>query len=374
VSAIPRLVAWYVFAVGSIGALHPFFGLALDRSGTPDVAKTLLFAIFPAAFLLAGPLWGWVADRTGKPALVLRLASILTALGALGMALAPDWRWMLLPAAMLALCRAPLLALVDVLTVRTLDDRAESYGRLRLWGSVAFVVAVWWMGRLVDAHPRAPMIGGAVLLGGAALVALTLPAPPNDALATKPDFRTLMRHPVLLPLSVIGLLHGLTTSVYDYLFSIHVDRIGLEPWVTSYGFVSGVGVEVVAMAFAPFLLRRFGAVPLMIAAVCSGPPRWLITALWPEAIPQIAAQALHGIGFGCWWIGSISLLAERAPEGMRNSAQAVFMAACYGVGPLVAMLMAAVVLPRYDSPTLFLINAAIAAVASVGAVRYFRRF
>jgi PPP family 3-phenylpropionic acid transporter len=368
-----RLVAWYVLAIGSLGALHPLLGFALERIGTPDVAKTALFSIFPIGFMVAGPLWGWVADRTGKPLLVLRGASILAAAACAALAWTNDWRWMALPMALLALSRAPLLPLIDVLTVRSIP-RPETYGRLRLWGSLAFVGAVWAMGGLVEATPRAPMIGGAVLLALAALVVFTLPAPPDDAVPGKPEWKGLLRHPVLAPMCVVGVLHGLSTAVYDYLFSVHIERIGLEPWVTSYGFVSGVGVEVVAMAFAPFLLARFGSVPLMLAAVTVSVPRWLITALWPDVVPQIAAQALHGIGFGCWWIGSISLLASRAPEGLRNSAQALFMAACYGVGPLVAMGLAAFVLPLLGSEALFLVNAGIQALAAAVALVTFRRF
>ena len=50
--------------------------------------------------------------------------------------LASDWRWMALALALFAAGRAPLVPLVDVLTVQTIGPARESYGRIRVWGSV----------------------------------------------------------------------------------------------------------------------------------------------------------------------------------------------------------------------------------------------
>lgn len=369
-----KLVLWYVLAIGSIGALHPFLALALGRAGASATSAALLMILFPLGFLASGPLWGWIADRTGRPDGVLRVAAGICAVAVVAAAATPDWRFLVPSLALLALCRAPLMPLVDVLTVQSLGTVPEAYGRVRLWGSVAFIGAVYAVGAMVEEHWRAPLVATAVLLGGACLLTFWLPALPRPEEANlRPRIGPLLGHETLVPLGIVAVLHGVTSGGHDYYFAVHVDGLGLPPSVASAGFMLGVGAEVAVMAASPFLLARFGSRALVLIGVGAGIPRYLITAMATTPAVLAVTQLLHGFSFGAWWIGVIALLAEEAPKELRNSAQSLLMATNFGLGPLLALGVAAVVVERFGTVPLYGTTAALSVLATALVLRTLRR-
>jgi hypothetical protein len=169
------------------------------------------------------------------------------------------------------------------------------------------------VGRFVDEFPRAPALaaGGALLATWA--IALTLPrGGPSTSDPLFPAMKRLFAIPELRPLWLLSALHAATLSTYDHLFSLHVSSLGLSAKVTS-------------------------------------------------------------AGFGCWWIGGIGLLAERAPKDLRNSAQSLFVWSAYGLGTLGAMGLSAIMLHTVDSAGLFLALSGVSAAAVVAALPLLRR-
>lgn len=365
-SAQVRLALWFALAIGSLGALHPFLARTLAQEGFGDRGVAAMLALFPAGFLSAGLLWGWLADRSARPLLWLRGAAVASAACAVAAAWTSSWPWLAGSLALLAVTRAPLIPLVDALTVATLGDAPERYGRVRLWGSVAFAVAVFSVGALLDLWPRAPLLVAAVLLVGTAAMTFALPAARIDGhLAGLQDLNAMRGRAGLTLLLVVATLQGVAHSSYDFLFSLHMDQRGAPTWHATLAFVGGLSVEVTLMALAPNLLRRMGPVRLLRLATLLSVPRFVITGL---ALPTLAialVQTLHGITFGAFWLAAVALVAERAPPGLRNSAQAALMAASAGIGPLVLLLVASSVLATGMLPWLFVGAGCVSAVATL---------
>ena len=93
----------------------------------------------------------------------------------------------------------------------------------------------------------------------------TLVAPPKRPGLS--DLKAVLLDPVLLPLMGIVALHGMTLTAYDSLFSLHVERLGMAPWVTGAAMSMGVTVEVGVLLFGRPLLDRIGPMRLLLVAV-----------------------------------------------------------------------------------------------------------
>ena len=82
---------------------------------------------------------------------------------------------------------------------------------------------------------------------------------------------------------------------------------------------------------------------------------------WPRSTPRTTAsptilvltQSLHGLTFGFWWLGGIAHVLRMAPEGLRSTAQAAFVASGFGLGNLIALGIASYALPTWGSARLF---------------------
>ena len=378
-----RLALWFALTIGSLGALHPFLAMTLSAYGLSSVATAATLALFPAGLLTAGLLWGWLADASGQPVRWLRLSALSAALAAVVVALAPTC-WPAIQSGLqtgagarsvglvvliaglggLAIARAPLVPLVDALTVSSLHDDSAAYGRVRLWGSVAFAAAVFGVGALMDDWPAAPLVISAVLLCGGSLVTWYLPRARFEApRASWADFTALQRDPSLRRLLWIATLHGLAHASYDFLFSLHMEQLGAPTSHITAAFLAGLSVEIGLMAMAPWLLRRLGGVGLIRLAVATSVPRFLLTGLALPTALIAATQVLHGVSFGAFWLGAVAVIAGRAHSGLHNSAQAMLMAASAGVGPLLLLIGASALLQVVPLAQLFWLASALSAVA-----------
>jgi len=339
-----QLASWYFLFIAALGALAPYLAICLKNAGASGPAIGAVLALLPLGLLLGSPLGTLLADRTGKPVWVLKLCVALSAAAALALLLAPNWLWMAPAAALLAVVRAPAGAITDNLAVQMTSG--GGYGRVRLWGSVGFVLSCWGVGWTLDRWPASPILVCFVLLVLLIGVTQLLPATTTPIKPSRRALSTLLAHKPLAALYAVAIVHSATVATYDRFFALHLDSIGLPSRVAGNALALGVTVEVGVMAAAPFLLRRLGPLKLILLGIGAGVPRWWLCGVVDDASLLVLIQALHGLSFGAWWIGGIAIIASYAPEGLRNSAQGVFLAAGHGVGQLLAMLAAATVLDR----------------------------
>ena len=328
-----------------LGAVVPYLAVTMADAGASNRQIALALLAMPVGTLAAGPLWASVADRAGRPDGVLKASTIVSAIGTMVMAVSDSWIGIAAGLFLFAGGRAPQIPLVDVLVVRTLGAAREHYGKVRLWGSVAFLLLVWVCGPLREVMPRGPLYLGTLMAWGTVAVTWGLPpVTPEPSPALMPALKRLIRHPVLMPLLLVAVLHGTTLGVYNLLFSLHVESVGLPGRVIGTAIAAGVAVEIGVMAISHRIFARMGVLLPLMLAVASGIPRWWFTASATDAVPMILLQCLHGIGFGVWWMASVAVFTERAPKAIRNATQSLLPATSHGAANLVAMGMAAALL------------------------------
>lgn len=351
---------WYAVCTGAI-ALSPWLIVLLTDAGFSESEASLLLAFIPAGRLLGAPLWSMAADRT-SPERVLRTAIGLSVVGS-GLMLMAEDRWLLFGAIVLwALARAPAGPIVDATTVAMVGLR---YGRVRAWGSLAYLVVAGLSGAMRALWAPLPIVVSAVL--SVLTFGVTLKLPPLVRATRSPqigELAALLRHPVLLPMSVVSVLHGATIGSYDHLFALHVEQLHLGSWVTGASLAVGVSVEIGMMAGSEWILPAVGARRLMWIAVASGVPRFLLTSVVRDPLGLIAIQALHGIHFGVAWLAATALFAEHAPPSLKHTTQSLLPATMFGAGPLLGLLLGATVLARAEMSELYVAMAALSAVAA----------
>ena len=306
----------------------------------------------------------WIADRTRRTVPALAVSAAVAALGAAVLALGTTPAVLVLGLAVLALGQAPVFPLADAATVVLLGENRRDYGRIRAVGSVAFVAVVLGTGQLAGTWPAAPRVALAALLGATALATLTLPdVPPGRNPPSFAQLGRLARSGGLGTLVAVTTLHGTTLALYDRLFALHADRLGVPDAWTAVAIGAGVAVEVAVLWWGRAVLHRVGPGRALVLAAGLGVVRWAATALAPVPI-VLAAQLLHGATYGLFWVAGVALFSERAPPALASSAQTLLTMGMFGVGPLLAMGAAAALLPRVGTTGLFLGAAAVAAIAT----------
>jgi len=363
-----RLTLWYICFLAAVGAFHPYLAVVLDDAGASGAQQAAILSLFPLGSIFAGPGLTWLADRTGRSILVLRLSIGLTAVAAVTLAAGVTLWWMIASIALLSFARAPSSSIVDMLTAKQLGMGKTGYGGVRAWGSVGFIAAASGVGLLLHRGSEVALQVHAILL--LTLVFLTYALPTGRATPPQRErgsIAAVLKKPILLSLYGVGILHQSTIAFYDHFFALHVTKtLDSGAWIASASIALGVGLEVIVLAKSHRLLQRFGPGLLIVVAIVSGVPRWILTASTEHPLLLILVQALHGLGFGAWWVGAIALVDRHAPGQLRNSAQGLFMASTHGLGNLVAMGCAWLLLDRSSTTAVFLSSGLLSAFAALG--------
>lgn len=363
------LVLYYVGYYGTYGVLLPIFSPFLRSRGL-DAREIGLIASLAPAFTATTPfLFGYLADRFQRRARLLALATLLTGLGlaALILAVGP---WALIGAMVIyALFRAPLIPLIDTLTLLETKRLGTSYARARLFGSLAFVLGAAGIGlwteldRSVAAGPGMWLAVG--LFGLAFLSALFVPkdAAPAGARPRVRDALQLLVDRRIMVLVLASALHWTTLAPYHLFFAVHVEDLGLSPFVAGGGMALGALCETGMMWWFPrHTTGRYHQALLLAFLVTAG--RWLLTAYTTEASLLLLIQGLHAFSFGLFYPAALAALSELVPDRLRATGQGLFIS-LLGAASFSGDLGSGFIYERFGGRGLYLGAAGLSVAATV---------
>jgi PPP family 3-phenylpropionic acid transporter len=332
------LSSFYFLLFAYIGVLLPWFPPLLEQRGFSAslIGLALLTIQVPRALL--PPLWGLAADRLGRPRRILALSSITA-----GVAFAAIGVGSGVPV-VLALLLAhgffvvPVFPLAETLTFAQLGGRGGSYGRVRLWGSIGFIVASLAMGRFVGAAGLeiVPWVTGG-LLAAAGLIALTLRPGPElakPAPARAGGARAAASFPWrrFLPLLICATLGQASHGPYYTFFTIQLERAGVAALVIGALWAWAVIAEVGLMSGSAPVLSRLGLAGALRWSLGLAALRWALTALGPSVPLLFVVQTLHAGSFALLHIATVQLADHLSPDGRKAFGQSLVSAFAYGIG------------------------------------------
>lgn len=344
-----RLSSLFFFLFVTYGAFLPLFPTWLKDRGVHGVAMSAIMATIPALGVIGPPAFGALSDLLGLRTGLLRMATAGGLVATLMIATpaifghTPGIALLFVAMLLFSTARAPSVAMADVIAVEAtktaqLEGRPRSYGSIRLWGSIGFLVAAAGVGQIIDVHslhglPSFLAVSSAVTFA----LSFTLDAeapPPAKSLGASLGRVLTDRGFVLL---LVAAFLGFGAHVgYDICFSLHLQALGLDASWVGGAWAIGVVAEVVMMAVSGALLARFSASQLLVTAFVGGAARWLLIANITNVSALLALQPLHAVSFALFWVTSLDLIKKRAPREILATAQGVFNASV-GAGAVVGM-------------------------------------
>lgn len=330
-----RLSAFYFAYLAALGGFAPYFAPWLETRGLRPFEIGVVMSLWYATRVFAPPLWGAFAARSPQPVRWLRAGALLT-LAAFALFLLPlGFAAIALAMALYASVCNAIMPQFEALTLAHLGARRSAYGRIRVWGSIGFVVANlgfgWLLQRLGYGWLVACMLPLFALLVLAAFANDDPPAAAGEPAAV--GLRTLLRErwrerPLqvfLLTALAMQLAHG---AFYVYL-SLHLDRAGWSAQAIGGFWAIGVIAEIVTFVCLPRWLPRLDARTLMAACFAVGTLRWLVTAWLPQEAWAIGlAQCGHACTFAVFHATCMQAVGQFFPGRAGVHGQALL----YGVG------------------------------------------
>ncbi len=347
--------AFYWFYFSALGALLPYWPLYLRSRGFGPRALGDLMALFALSRIVAPYAGGWLSDRFGQRLTVVRGAALLAFVCFLFVVYAQSF---VAIAAVMVSFSFFWYATLPPVEASTLAFHGDRYGRIRLWGSIGFIVVVLGLGPILDrfgAQVTVPAI--ALLLLGLWFATLGLAplAPTPTGLAPAPIRRG------LAPFLVACFLMQVSYGPYYTFYSVYLAHYGYDKTTIGALWALGVVCEVVVFWQAGRFFARFGEWRLFAFTFGLAIVRWIVIADFPHSWPALAlAQAFHAFTFGLYHALAVRLVSHYAGPGAKARAQAFYGSAA-GAGAAVGAAISGYLWVSVGPQGMFLSAAAVAA-------------
>ena len=351
-----------------------------------DWQLPLVFGAFNIGALVALFFSTQFADRKFAAEKFLAFSHLIGGLAMLGLffikkepgeASAPFWPFFIL---MLihSVFYVPTISITNSIAFANLRDPAREFGPVRVWGTIGWIAASWpfifiltdwakvpafgdvgfkeWLGKVfgtsLEGEAAMRLKAYVFLVAGAAslvLAAFSLalphtppkPATGEDSLAWLKAMK-LLKHPFV---AVLFLVTFIDAAVHQSFFFWTFTFLGPKGdggvvdipanWV---GPVMKIGqlAEIVTMLFLGFVLKRFGWRTTMAIGVLGHAARFAVFAFYPEQVPAILINVVHGICYAFFFATVYIFVDEFFPKDVRSSAQGLFNVLILGIGPFAA--------------------------------------
>lgn len=370
-----RLAAFYAAFFVIAGVHLPYWPVWLSAQGLSGAEIGTLLAAATCVKIVANPLFAQWADRRGarRGLMVALTVCALAAFACFGL-VEGFWPILLVTLAFGA-ALAPVMPLGENLAMGAATEEGLDYGRVRLWGSVTFMLAAFLGGRLLEDGPAERIYWG--VLAGLVLTVL--------ACRTLPDRRTepsggrsaplgrLLRAPLFVLFLVTAGLVQASHAVYYGFSTLHWRAAGIGEGVIGLLWAEGVLAEIVLFAYSGRIVRRVGVTRLLALAAALATLRWAGTAFTTEIFLLIPLQALHAFSFAACHLAAMHFIARALPATVSATGQSLYSAASMGAALALAMLAAGTLYEAVDGLA-YLAMAAMTAVAAGLAVILGRRW
>ncbi len=302
----------------------------------------------------------------------------------------------------------PTISITNSIAFANLKDPQHDFGPVRVWGTIGWIAASWpfifilvdwakvpalgsvgfvgWLGDALgtslegaeasDAQRYIFLVAGIASLLLAA-ISPTLPHTPpkpatgGEALAWLKAMK-LLRHPFVLVLFLVTFIDAAVhQSYFFWTFDFLTKEVGIKAnWAGPVMKISQLA-EILTMLVLGYVLKNLGWRTTMVFGVLGHAARFAIFAYWPEQVPAILINVVHGVCYAFFFATVYIFVDEFFPKDVRSSAQGLFNVLILGLGPITANLLCGRLKTEYtaggkvDYPAVFQYSIAAALVGTV---------
>ena len=344
-----------------IGFFNPYLPLWLKSLGLSLWMIGLLTSMQAVTRVFAPYLWGWLSDRSGERVPLMRWCAGMALLCSIGLLFNPSPWWLAVvlllmfthTSAMMPMSEAAMAHLVS--HQGALDVRR--YGRIRLWGSLGFLVTVFVSGAWFEAHGMSGFPMWTIFtLAAINLSVWNLPNVREEAhhVQGQAGFADVLRQPQTLWFFATLFFHVLShVAIYTF-FSLYLDELGYGKDMIGVLWAVSVVVEIIGF-FTQSRWLHWLSLPAWLC-VCTGVmalrmglTAWFGQLLWV----LLLAQCLHVFTFAIQHTVCIAWLSQHFPGRLRGRGQALYAVIGYGFTGVLGALGGAALSTRLGLQTVF---------------------
>ena len=363
-----------------IGFFNPYLPLWLKDLGFSIFAISLLTSLQAATRLFAPYAWGWLSDHTGERVKLLRYGASVALVASLGLWFDFGVWWLAAVLLVTFTHTSSMMPMSEAAMAHLVSSGGafdvKRYGRVRLWGSVGFLVTVFLAGAWFEhfGMKQFPAWTALTLLAVVASV-WALPDLKEEVPAHEeklPVLPILRQRPVQWFFAAI-FFHVLSHMGIYIFFSLYLDSIGYSKAMIGLFWAVSVIVEIGWFFTQSRWLPLLSLTGWLVLCAATMVLRMGLTATSASVLPLLLlAQALHALTFAAHHVVCTALLSHHFPGRLRGRGQAVYTVVGYGFSGVLGGILGGILSAKYGLVSVYWASLATGLIATGCAVQVWR--
>jgi PPP family 3-phenylpropionic acid transporter len=339
-----RLSTNYFWYFGLLGLIVPFLAVFLDARGFTSLEIGEILAVITATKIVAPSLWAQLADKSGQQLTIVKVGALLS-LFCFSLIIWTFSYWPLMfSLAMFSLFITSILPQIEVMTLNSIRKSAKIYARIRLWGSIGFVIVAMLSGELIERYSaEAFSYIGIVILAGL-FISTLLNKQPRIAKKSSVDnvsIRAKVFNRNFLLFFFAGLMLQMSFGPYYVFFALYLKNLAYSGFLIGIFIAIGVVAEIGVFVFAAIFFKSFSLKTLISMSILLTAFRWFIVGHFANSDMALAfSQLIHALSFGLYHSASISFIQQHFNANQQSRGQAIYIGGVYGVGGAIGAYVA----------------------------------
>jgi len=335
-SLFTQLSTSYFFYFSILGLVVPFVGVFLDGKGFSSTEIGEILAIVTASKIFGPSLWAVLADKTGQQLTIIRLGALLAA-GFFSFLLWLNSYWSItFILAIFSLFWTAILPQLEVMTLNSVRRSPKIYARIRLWGSIGFIVMAVLAGDFIERYSHnAFTVLGLVVLFALYLSTLVLKQPKvhlSHITATS-TIKSKVLNFSFIVFFVAGLMLQISFGPYYSFFALFLRDLEYTGIVIGLMIGFAVVAEIIVFIYVGQLFKSFTIKGLLIFSLFITAIRWTLLAQYGDVFwILLLSQLMHAASFGLYHSASILFIRQHFDANQQSRGQALYVGGVYGIG------------------------------------------
>ncbi|MGW8392199.1 MFS transporter [Pseudoduganella sp. HUAS MS19] len=365
------LFCYYAYA----GTFSTYASLYFQGRGMSVAQIGVLMSLIQVLRIFGPNLWGYVADHSERRVFVLRLTGVAALVAFSGFIFGSTFAHFFAAMVLLNLFTSAQGPMCEALMLSEMRGDLTYYGRIRLWGSIGFIVTVMLASFLMDWQGTSALVWFcAALLVCVLGAAFRLKDVPRLTHAGKPPalLAVLRKKEVLAFFASTALMVSAHAALYTF-YSLYLEKQGYSKTVTGLMWSVGVVAEVLCFYYQAPLFRRWGARRLMYACFAFGVVRFALIGAGAQSLALlVAAQVMHAATFALHHSASVQTMQRWFSGPLQARGQALYISISYGVGGSIGSLALTPVWQNVGPQFIFYVASGLVAAGAVAATLSYR--
>ena len=358
----------YFLYFGVMGIFLPYFNLYCYHLGFSGIKIGALSALRSVTMILFPLIWGAIADRFQIRKPIYILCNIISAGIWIFFLYTGNFLAMFIITFFHGMFYAPIISFLEAFTIDVLGREKKSYGKIRAWGSINFILIVIITGKMVDLYPIEIILP--LILAGAVLQAVISIKIPDiktcvkGSLSPRPGPGHIFNIRVMVFLFCAFLMLVSHGTYYGF-FSIHLKNLGYGNTFIGMAWALASTAEIIAMIKSDKIFRRFSMENILVFSFMVAALRWFTLFVADSPAVILISQISHALTYGTFHMASILYIDSLVPDKDKTFGQAVNNAVTYGLGMMVGFLVSGCLYKSLGLFSLFLISGIIALIGGI---------